>query len=125
MEITPLIPAGRQVIQAYGAGGFKISGAAHRGAVLVLPGATLPWSITEISQLTLDSLAPVTGASPMAEILVLGCGPHIAFVSPELREALRGHGISLEVMDTGAACRTYNVLVAEDRRVAAALIPVE
>jgi uncharacterized protein len=54
--------------------------------------------------------------------LILGLGPRFLMVPAELRQALKGHGIAVEAMDTGAACRTFNVLLAEDRRVAAALI---
>ncbi len=68
------------------------------------------------------SLEPIRAAEPAVEILMLGCGGRFAMVPAELRQALRAEGIALEAMDTGAACRTYNVLLAEDRRVAAALI---
>ena len=70
----------------------------------------------------LESLAPIVAAAPAVELLILGLGPRFLPVPAALRQALKDQGIALEAMDTGAACRTYNVLLAEDRRVAAALI---
>ncbi len=120
MDVTPLVPAGRQLIQGYGDLGFTISGRRWDGSVLVLPDRTLAWPVTALAGLTLASLAEV-GAP---DILVLGCGPRMGVVPPDIRAALRAAGTVIEPMDTGAACRTYNVLLAEDRRVAAALIAV-
>jgi uncharacterized protein len=120
MEFTLITPQGRQLIQAYRQGGFTISGTRHAGSVLVLRDRTLPWVAHELSTVTLESLAPITEAG--VEILILGCGDRFALPSVELRGAIRAHGIVTEAMDTRAACRTFNVLVAEDRRVAAALI---
>jgi uncharacterized protein len=124
MEITPVVPAGRQLIQAYREGGFTVAGTRHDGSLLVLPERTLAWSVEDLSALTVESVAPITVAEPAVEILILGCGPRFALAPAVLRDALRGHGIAVEAMATPAACRTYNVLLAEDRRVAAALIAV-
>jgi uncharacterized protein len=121
MEVTRIVAEGRQQIQAYREGGFTIGGARHQGSVLVLPDRTLPWAVGELPAVTLESLAPIIEAAAV-EILILGCGGRYALPSPELRQALREHGIVTEAMDTRAACRTFNVLLAEDRRVAAALI---
>lgn len=124
MEFTPSAPAGLQVIQAYGDGGFRIAGAVFRTPVLVLPNATVPWAVTKTEEATPENLEPIIAFAPAVEILVLGGGAHSAVVDSVTGEILRGQGIALEAMPTGAACRTYNVLLAEDRRVAAALIPV-
>ena len=121
MELTRIIAEGRQQVQAYREGGFTIGGTRHQGSVLVLPDRTLPWGIAELSAVTLESLAPILEAGQV-EILILGCGARFALPSAELRQALRAKGVVTESMDTRAACRTYNVLLAEDRRVAAALI---
>jgi len=67
----------------------------------------------------------VLAAEPPVEVLLVGCGSAMALIDPDLRDAARARGVALEPMDTGAACRTYNVLMAEDRRVAAALIAVD
>ncbi len=125
MDVTPLIPQGRQIIESYGAGGFKVTGESYRGSLLVLPDWAAPWPLAVIDDLTLESLEPVLAAEPPVEVLLIGCGTAMAFIDPDLREAARRRGVALEPMDTGAACRTYNVLMAEDRRVAAALIAVE
>ena len=122
MELTPLVPAGRQVIERYGESGFRVAGVIYRGAVLVFPDRTLPWSATNTSDVTWESLAPVIEHGG-TQILLLGLGRGMRATPPALRAAMRAAGIVLEPMDTGAACRTYNVLVSEDRRVAAALLP--
>ncbi len=125
MDVTPLIPQGRQIIESYGGGGFKVTGEAYSGSILVLPDWTGAWPLSAIDDLSIESLEPVLAASPPVEVLLIGCGAAMAFIEPELRAAARARGVALEPMDTGAACRTYNVLMAEDRRVAAALIAVD
>jgi uncharacterized protein len=125
MGATPPVPAGRRLIESYGGGGFRIAGEAHRGAVLVLPDRVLGWGIAAIAEMTAESLAPVVAVAPQPEILLIGCGVRAVFVAPALRQSLRDAGVTIDAMDTGAACRTYNVLLAEERRVAAALIAVD
>jgi uncharacterized protein len=122
MDVTPLIPADRQVIEAYGPSGFRVSGVAHQGAILVFPDATRAWAPETVAEVDAASLAAVV-AHGGVEILLVGCGRRMALLSKELRAKLRQSGIVVDAMDTGAACRTYNVLLAEDRRVAAALLP--
>lgn len=112
---------GRQIVEGYGAGGFRISGAAYAGSVLVLPDRTVDWPVATMAELGEASFAAVVGRGDI-EILLLGTGARTAPVPAEIRLALKRAGIVVEPMDTGAACRTYNVLVAEDRRVAAALL---
>lgn len=124
MDLTPDIPAGRQVIEAYGDGGFRVSGARTTGSVIVTPNQTLGWSVKDVAELTPYSFTVLDNALDPIEVLLLGCGDSIAFVKPDIRAALKDRGIALDLMDTGAACRTYNVLMAEDRRVAAALIAI-
>lgn len=121
MDVTPLVARDRQVIESYGASGFRVSGAVYEGAILVLPQATQAWPVDTLADASRANLAAVIEAG--MQILLVGCGKHIAPVPQELRQDLRARGIVVEAMDTGAACRTYNVLLAEDRRVAAALLP--
>lgn len=121
MDLTPIIPAGRQVIESYGAAAFRVTGILHRGSILVFPDATLAWPVRDLAGVTMASLAPLTLRGGV-EILLLGCGERMQPVAPDLRRELKAAGISVDAMDTRAACRTYNVLMAEDRRVAAALI---
>lgn len=125
MDVTPLVPQGRQIIESYGDGGFKVTGEAFQGSVLVLPEATSAWPLTHIDEMDLASLEQAFSAEPPVEVLLIGCGRSMAFIDPDLRAAASARGVALEPMDTGAACRTFNVLVMEDRRVAAALIAVE
>jgi uncharacterized protein len=117
-------PRERQLIQTYGPGRFRISDVDHTGAVLVLPQRTAPWAVATADEIAADNLGPVIEATPAVEVLVVGCGARASFIPPSRRSELRAYGLVLEVMDTGAACRTYNVLLAEGRRVAAALLPL-
>jgi uncharacterized protein len=122
MDLTPIIPADRQVIDSYGRESFRVSGVAHEGAILVFPDATEAWAAKGPGDLTAENLDPVV-AHGGVEILLIGCGRRMAQVPRDLRRHLREAGIVVDAMDTGAACRTYNVLLAEGRRVAAALLP--
>jgi uncharacterized protein len=126
MDITPIVPEGRQIIQAYGNGGFRIAGVAYTGSVLILPERTEAWSADAPTSVSVASLAALVDLPPpeRPEILLVGAGPKGGLPDPALRQALKGRGIMLEWMDTGAACRTFNVLLAEGRRVAAALLAV-
>jgi uncharacterized protein len=119
MELTAVNPAGRQLIERYGATGFRVSGVIYTGPVIVFPDRTLQWAAAAP---TAESLAPVAEHGGI-ELLLLGLGRRGGPVAMALRTSLKAAGIALEAMDTGAACRTYNVLIAEDRRVAAALLP--
>ena len=118
-------PRARRVIEAYGDGGFRIGGEIYRGSILVVPDGAQAWPITAVADLTVDSLAPILAVEPVPAILLIGCGKGAALIPPALRQALRAKGVVIDAMDTGAACRTYNVLLSEERRVAAALIAVE
>ena len=121
MDVTPLVAKDRQIIESYGASGFRVSGNSYDGAILVLPRSTEALPITTLADISAAILASVVAAG--IQILLLGCGRHMLPVPSALREELRAHGVVVDSMDTGAACRTYNVLLAEDRRVAAALLP--
>ncbi len=118
-------PASPHLIDAYGGGGFRISGETHRGSVIVSSEAVVEWTVADAAALTAVDLAPVVAMEPRPEILLIGCGRRAAFIRPEVRQTLRDAGVIIDAMDTGAACRTYNVLLGEARRVAAALIAVE
>ncbi|WP_374651935.1 Mth938-like domain-containing protein [Dongia sp.] len=126
MDLTPLVPVGRQIVETYGDGRFRITSVLYEGSVLVFPMRTLPWPVREMAALSLESLTPVTAGTEAGaiDLLLLGCGPRIAMIPRDLRASLRGQGVVIEPMDTGAAARTFNVLMAEGRRVAAALIAV-
>ncbi len=118
----PEISAARQLIEAYGDGGFRVAGKKYQGSILVFPDRTLAWPVDEAASITLASLDPVTAAAAVPDILLVGCGPEFRPPPADLRTRLRGLGVSLEWMDTGAACRTFNVLLDEDRPAVAALV---
>ena len=124
LDITPVVPAGKQVIGGYGDGAFTIGGRLYTGAVLVFPESTVTWQASDPARLNVDSFQAVQAATDAFDILLVGCGP--AFVPPPkgLRMGLKEQGLVMEWMDTGAACRTFNVLLAEGRPTAAALLPV-
>ena len=124
-DISPVVPQGRQVVESYGDGRFRISGEIWTGSVLLRPDATSTWPVNDVRELTLESLAPLTESEDIPEILLIGCGSRAELLPRSLRDAIRAEGMVADAMDTGAACRTYNVLMAEDRRVAAALIAIE
>lgn len=112
-------------IDAYGNGGFRFAEMSHRGSLLCLPGGMLGWSVTTAAEITLESLAPVLDSAGDIDVLMIGLGHDIAGLAPEIRAALRAQGIIVEAITTGSAVRTYNVLLAEHRAVAAALIAVD
>lgn len=120
------VPPGtsRPAINAYGQAGFRISGVTFSGSVLILPDRAEALPATSLGELQPDHLAPLIGAEIRPELLLVGCGRSIAPLPPAVRQALAAHRIGVELMDTGAACRTYHVLAAEQRRVAAVLIAI-
>ena len=124
MDVTPLTPDGFQLIDSYGQGQFRVAGDLWQQAIIVMPEQTAKWSVQSVAELTVDSLSPVYNAEPAIEILLIGCGDRMAMVSSAFKEQCRAKGFGVDTMDTGAACRTYNVLMAEGRRVAAALLPL-
>jgi uncharacterized protein len=117
-------PSQVQLIRSYGPGRFLIGQHEWHAPVLVMPTVTVPWPVTRAEELSLDNLAPLKESPTPTELLVVGCGPRAIFMPPPLRVRLKEAGLALEVVDTGSACRIYNVLLAESRRVAAALIPL-
>jgi len=113
--------AARYRIRAYAPGRVTINEDVFTQSLVVTPGRILAdWAPQSIDELRAEHLAMVTELEP--EIILLGTGATLRFPRPELAAPLLDGGIGLEVMDTAAACRTYNVLVSEDRHVAAALI---
>lgn len=112
-------------IDAYGNGGFRFAGMSHRGSLLCLPTGMHAWSVTDPAELTRESLAPVFAAAADIDVLLIGLGTDISRIDPALRDALRAEKIIVEAIATGGAVRTYNILLGEQRAVAAALIAVE
>jgi uncharacterized protein len=111
-------------IEAYGSGGFRFAGMSHRGSILCMPTGVHAWAETDAALLSPASFALVLETLKPPSFLLLGTGRAQSFPSAAIRAAFSAAGIGLDAMDTGAAARTYNVLLAEKRPVAAALIAV-
>jgi uncharacterized protein len=109
-------------IDAYGAGGFRFAGVSHRGSLLCLPDGIWAWPVVDPQAVTPETLAVVLAAAARLDLFILGTGRDPWSLPPDLRESLRVHALKWEAMPTSAAIRTYNVLLAEGRRVAAGLI---
>lgn len=114
-----------QVIEAYGNGGFTLSGVRHTGSVVVLRMRTMSWSPPDnLAELAVSDFASVTDAAADVDIVLLGCGLRTVMLPGELRAHLKAAGVTIECMDTGAACRTFNLLQLEGRRAAAMLVAI-
>lgn len=113
-DITPLIPAGAKIIQGYGPGVIRVNGQAYPSPIIVTIADVRPWGGSYDELLTLAGI----------DLILVGQGASARPIDGETRAAFQRQKINLEAMDTGAACRTYNVLMAEGRRVAAALLPL-
>ena len=125
LDISPVDFKGRNIIQSYGNGKFQISDKKYDHSVLVFPDQIIPWSPIDTNNLIVDDFKKVLTVGPIVELLVLGCGKTTWFLPLPLRDELKEMGLVLEPMDTGAACRTFNVLLGENRRIAAALMLVD
>jgi uncharacterized protein len=113
------------VIDAHGEGGFRFAGMSHRGSLLCLPDGIWAWSVEAPAALTEEVLAPVFSRAGDLDFFVLGTGFELWMPPPSLRGRFREANISLDVMTTGPAVRTYNVMLLEGRRVGAGLIAAD
>lgn len=116
---------GRAPLDAYGNGGFRFADMSHRGSILCLPSGIHGWQPADPARLTLDDFDRVVAEAEAIEILLVGTGADLRPLPATLRQALRDARIAADPMSTGAAVRTFNVLLAEDRAVAAALVAVD
>jgi uncharacterized protein len=112
-------------IEAYGAGGFRFAGMSHRGSILALPSGVWAWPPCAPAEIDEASLARVFEEKAGIDIFLIGCGRDPVLLAEPVRRRLQKEGLSFDAMPTRAAASTYNVLFAEGRRVAAALIAVE
>ncbi|MBU1314958.1 MULTISPECIES: Mth938-like domain-containing protein [Pseudorhizobium] len=124
IEIRDAHFPGRAPIDAYGNGGFRFADMSHRGSLLCLPSGVHGWDLTEGEALTAESLARVLDEAGDIEVLLVGTGKEIRPLPQAVKAVLKARGIASDPMSTGAAVRTYNVMLAESRAVAAALIAV-
>ncbi|MGB3389556.1 MAG: Mth938-like domain-containing protein [Pseudaminobacter sp.] len=116
---------GRAPVEAYGNGGFRFADMSHRGSILCLPSGIYGWEPADPLRLDVQDFARVLAEASEIEVLLVGTGTDLRPLGPDLRAALKQAQISADPMSSGAAVRTYNVLLAEDRAVAAALIAVD
>ena len=123
-EQSPFLPE-RVPIDAYGGGGFRFGEMSHLGSLLILPGGVYGWLQETGDELTPGAFTRVFGQASKIDFLLLGTGEQRVNPPPNVSQAFVEAGIGLEIMDTGAACRTFNVLLDEERAVAAALLAVE
>jgi uncharacterized protein len=113
-------PRGVNTITGYGEGYVMVNGVRRDSSVVVMPDRVESWSASAFDALSAEDFTFLKDLR--VEIVLLGTGPRQRFPHPRLTAALAQAGIGLEVMDVQAACRTYNILVAEERKVAAALL---
>ena len=120
MKLHAAVPGAANTITGYGEGYVLVNGQRHESSLIVTSDRVLDWDAPGFDALSPESFSPLRELD--AEIVLLGTGPRQRFPHPRLTAPLAAAGIGLEVMDLKAACRTYNILVAEERRVAAALL---
>ncbi|KSV67533.1 membrane protein [Sinorhizobium sp. GW3] len=124
IEIREAHFPGRAPIDAYGNGGFRFADMSHRGSILMLPSGVYAWDVAEGDVLTVEKFYKVVDEAKDIEVLLVGTGKDIRPLPADVKTALRAANISSDPMSTGAAVRTYNVMLAESRAVAVALIAV-
>jgi uncharacterized protein len=115
---------GRAAIDAYGRGGFSFAGMSHRGSILALPSGIWAWTPASAAEIDAAHLTRVVAEAEMIDLLFVGTGPDIVVLPEPVRRHLRDGGIRFETLATAGAASSYNILLAEGRRVAAALIAV-
>jgi uncharacterized protein len=121
---SPHLPTPAQ-IEAYGNGGFRFGGMSHRGSLLCLPDGIWAWPVSRVSEITTTLLLPAFERGDLLDVFLIGVGRDPWPLPERLRTRFRELAISADTMATGAAVRTYNILLAENRRVGAALIAVD
>lgn len=124
IEIRAAHFPGRAPIDAYGNGGFRFADMSHRGSILCLPSGIYGWDVEEGQPLTIDLFDRALADAPEIEVILIGTGKSLVPLPATLKAALKARGIGSDPMGTGAAVRTYNIMLAEERAVAAALIAV-
>ena len=115
---------GRHLFDSYGNGGFRFANMSHKGSVLALPSGVYAWPVTRFEDLTVEHFERVLKESGHIDTLLIGAGDTIAVLPKPLYWFLKDGHMAIDVMGTGAAARIYNIMQAENRRVAAALIAV-
>jgi len=122
-RFDPAPPSGGPLVRGFAAGSFVVDGDQHR-SVLLTPEQATPWDPPALEALGIEHLEPALALEPLPEFILLGTGPRLTHPPRALARALQERGIGLEVMDSRAAARTWAVLRAEERWIAAALMPL-
>jgi uncharacterized protein len=117
MRLTEIAYPDARPVDGYGPGFFRVDGEVHHGGLLLLPSGAVDWG-------GYDDTGALVAAADGIDVLLVGTGPEIAALPAPFRKALEGAGVGLEIMASPTACRTYNMLLAEGRRVALAVLPV-
>ncbi len=125
MSVASARYPGRAPIDAYGNGGFRFAEMSHRGSILCLPSGIYAWAPAAFPEIGVDSFSAVFAEKAVLDLVILGTGRRHELPGADVRRAFQDAAVGLEAMDTGAACRTYNVLLAEGRPVGAALLAVD
>lgn len=120
----PEAAAGKKLVDGYGGGAISIRGETFRQPIVLLADRVFDWNFGDIAALTAADFQALIDLPARPGILLIGMGKRAVFVRPDVRQTLREAGMVVDLMDTGAACRTYNLLLAEERSVGACLVPV-
>lgn len=124
MELTRQHPGDKVYVRAVSAAGITVADHTYDSPVILSPDAVeADWQVGSVEDVSEDALQAVLGLRP--ELVIIGTGASQRFLQPELMMVFHRNGVGIEVMNTRAACRTFNILVMEERRVVAALIPPE
>lgn len=125
-DITPIIGEDVKIIESYGAGGFKVSDEKIDGTIFITAAIVNKLQSSDIDDTKLqnDVLALIENNQNDIEILLVGYGDESKFFSSDIEKKIKSSGVQIEYMNSGAAARTYNVLITEERKVAAILIAV-
>ena len=117
MRLNEVVYTDAKPVDGYGPGFFRIGGEVHEGALLALPTGITPWGGFEDVQTLVDAVGDI-------DVVFVGTGGEIAHIPAKLRKTLEDAGLGVEVMSSPTACRTYNIVLSEGRRVGLALLPV-
>ncbi len=116
---------GQPPIDAYGNGGFRFADMSHKGSILILPSGVYAWMPSDISNFQIEDFSQVLAEASGIDCLLLGTGVDFVPVSQTIHTQIRAKGVNLDIMSTGAAARTWNVVLAEGRRFAAAFVAID
>lgn len=113
------------LIEGYGPRYFKMRGSRADGSMVILPTGFYPLGVDIMGDITAGHIEKILTAAQKPELVLIGTGAKMLMIPASLRQLFTDHAIGIEFMDTGAACRTYNILTLEDRRVSAVLMAID